>query len=659
MANTEQGAKKRGFLSRLTASQSGNTSMLIAAAIVPLIGMIGGGFDMGRMYASKTRLQHACDAAVLAGRKAMVGNAFSAANKSTAERFFKYNFPDGKYGTRFPAQTVTGAIPGVSFTLDNSQLKANAEALVPMTLMQIFGSSERPIAADCKAALNLPNSDIMFVLDTTGSMLDTNPGDTQNRMTSMRGAVSSFHTQLTNANAAGARIRYGFVPYSTSVNVGYLLRPEWMVTNATYQSRVPDGIDVTSTSTNTYEEGFTAASGSWTDLLPVTLPVTNCVTPPPTVAWNGGTISTSSGPYAGPPAGTRTVERRFWSGDGIKYWLDRTVTTNFEGSEVITSCTLRGRDYDNYVEEFNRITVPVASATANNYMWNYSPVTYDVSGLRGLTTGGSIEAQIGDNHTMRTVNWQGCIEERQTVASSDYSPIPSGALDMDIDQIPDSGNPDTQWRPALPGLVFARMDLTNANKWSVANVRTAAGAHNLGDLQDTLASCPSRAKKLSEMTGSQVSTYLASLNPTGLTYHDIGLIWGARLISPTGLFASENASAPNGDTIARHVIFMTDGEVDTQPYAYDAYGWAALDRRRSDPTKTAIDEQVTLRTEAMCSAIKAKGITVWVIAFGTDLTTLLSDCASDGKAFQAKNTAQLNAAFGQIAAGISQLRLTR
>ena len=166
------------------------------------------------------------------------------------------------------------------------------------------------------------------------------------------------------------------------------------------------------------------------------------------------------------------------------------------------------------------------------------------------------------------------------------------------------------------------------------------------------------------MTAEELDDYLGTLNPAGMTYHDIGLTWGARLISPTGLFASENSAAPNGQTIARHIIFMTDGQTDTQPYAYNSYGWEAADRRRNlnpnlAPTKEELDELVELRTAAMCQRIKGMGMTIWVVAFGTELTSILSDCASEGRAFQANNSAQLTTAFDEIAAGISHLRLTR
>src|SRR3546814_19331709 len=61
----------KGFLTRLLHNDAGNTLAIVAAAIFPLAGMIGGGLDMRCLYLAKTRLQQACDAGVLAGRKAM------------------------------------------------------------------------------------------------------------------------------------------------------------------------------------------------------------------------------------------------------------------------------------------------------------------------------------------------------------------------------------------------------------------------------------------------------------------------------------------------------------------------------------------------------------------------------------------------------------
>ena len=54
---------------RLLADTAGNSLVIMAAAMFPLAGLVGGGVDMSRLYLAKARLQQACDAGALAGRK--------------------------------------------------------------------------------------------------------------------------------------------------------------------------------------------------------------------------------------------------------------------------------------------------------------------------------------------------------------------------------------------------------------------------------------------------------------------------------------------------------------------------------------------------------------------------------------------------------------
>ena len=54
---------------RLARNTAGNTLMLVAAALVPLVAIIGSGVDIGRAYLAESRLQQACDSGVLAARK--------------------------------------------------------------------------------------------------------------------------------------------------------------------------------------------------------------------------------------------------------------------------------------------------------------------------------------------------------------------------------------------------------------------------------------------------------------------------------------------------------------------------------------------------------------------------------------------------------------
>jgi len=85
-----------GFLSRLRRDVRGNTLAFMAALLVPLAALSGSAIDVARMYAVKTRLQQACDAGALAGRKSMTsaGDLDTSAT-GPAQSFFKNNFQNG------------------------------------------------------------------------------------------------------------------------------------------------------------------------------------------------------------------------------------------------------------------------------------------------------------------------------------------------------------------------------------------------------------------------------------------------------------------------------------------------------------------------------------------------------------------------------------
>ncbi|MEL0209796.1 MAG: pilus assembly protein TadG, partial [Novosphingobium sp.] len=66
---------------------------------------------------------------------------------------------------------------------------------------------------------------------------------TQTRIQALRASMKNFYDTVAAATSGtNARIRYGFVPYSSSVNVGRLIldrNPAYLVDNWTIQSRLP------------------------------------------------------------------------------------------------------------------------------------------------------------------------------------------------------------------------------------------------------------------------------------------------------------------------------------------------------------------------------------------------------------------------------------
>jgi Flp pilus assembly protein TadG len=223
----------RGILSRLRRNQAGNVLILTAAFLIPALALIGSGVDLGRTYIARQRLQFACDAGSLAGRRAVAANQSDTVVKSEAVKFLTYNFPTQVYGTAAfasgqPTVTITGTSPKV--------VTVSANTTLPMTIMQMFGVSTMPISVTCSAQEDYVNTDVMLVLDNTLSMNCT-PGSNANcsssyevsgsKMAGMRSAVMALYTALGTAQTqlqnAGLRLRYGAVPYSSTVNIGKLI----------------------------------------------------------------------------------------------------------------------------------------------------------------------------------------------------------------------------------------------------------------------------------------------------------------------------------------------------------------------------------------------------------------------------------------------------
>ncbi len=628
-----------GILRPLLRDRSGNTSLIVAGSIAPLLAMVGGGIDMGRSYLTESRLQRACDAGVLAARKKLGPSVVTdgmvpAAVADSGNRFFNINFRSGMFGTNNRNFTMT-LEPDYS-------ISGVATVAVPTTIMKLFAISKVDVRVLCQARLNYTNTDVMMVLDTTGSMSRTNSGDKQSRITVLKSVVQTFHAQLEGSKGVGIRLRYGFVPYAVNVNVGGLLKNEWMVHNWTYQSREEQST-ATSVVDYTYTDKWLTVAGSYAASIVETYPANynppngesdsghyNCQKPAPPNHYTSSddVLTTTSEPFIGPPAGTKTTKHRRLTENGEVYWLQVNGTT----------CEVWGGIYTALTREYDQITYPVYTKSS---LFRYAPVSRDV------------------------VNWRsesnGCIEERDTYEITDYNNVNLDlALDLNIDRVPSMGVAATQWRPSYPDIIYGRaLDSNGKGKFSVDPVVTNNAYLFQPANFSGLVACPTPARKLEEMNAGDVSTYLNSLTIGGNTYHDIGMIWGGRLLSPTGLFAAENAD-DGGKPTNRHLIFLTDGQTSTNDIAYGTYGFEPLDRRRWTPSSVlSLNAVVEKRFGVACNEVKKRNITVWVIGFGTTMSDLMKDCAGAGRWFQADNATQLTAAFGKIAASMGDLRIAK
>ena len=619
---------------RLLRENVGSVLPMIAAALIPLLAMLGGSIDMGRSYLAQSRLQQACDAGVLAARKRLgtepaAGGAIPSDVAEVGNKFFNINFQDGSYGTD---NRTFNLVLGQDYSLTGE-----ATVDVPTTVMRLFGQDVVALKVDCSAQIGMTNTDIMMVLDVTGSMNETNPADSKPKIQLLKETIGSFHDQMSGASPAGTRIRYGFVPYSTNVNVSALLEDDWVVKDWKYQSRKLVGTG-TAAGTVSYWSSGSLISGTADRATQSTYVATKVSGKFTCSAAPGGARTstsvkngTTTGPFPGPPVGTITRVNYTYTYNGFDY----SVALN--GS----ICTLYKTTYKNWIASYDYVTQP---ALANSSKWQYSQLSYDVSKWRTESTG--------------------CIEERQTDLLTRDDLLTGAvdldkAMDLDLDRVPSVSDAKTQWRPHYPKLIYGR-----ALKWDGSGAFSpnpvTTSTEYFSPFYSYTASCPAPAKKLAELSSAQLSAYLNTLKAGGSTYHDIGMIWGGRLLSATGLFATENADVSGSQPTSRNLIFMTDGQTSTLDISYTAYGLEPVDQRRwKQGAADSLTSIVEARFAFSCAEVKKKNINVWVIAFGTELNPLLSDCAGPGHAFQADSGDELAGIFAKIAGSISNLRITK
>ena len=270
---------------------------------------------------------------------------------------------------------------------------------------------------------------------------------------------------------------------------------------------------------------------------------------------------------------------------------------------------------------------------------------------------GDIDGSTGNTQGFRT-SGQGCIEERPSVGNT-LSPF-------QIEDVITRGDVDTQAGNAgnEPELQFGRYDPaahTNSGSFLSGGV-TFWRIDGEDDGENVQVGCPPEATKLqayADEDAFQGAIDAATAVPTGGTYHDVGMLWGLRFISRTGFFSADNPTQRNPGQIPvnQHIVFMTDGMLDTGATLYSAHGIEQF-QNRTQGSGSQDDKHLT-RFESACDLAKSMGITVWVIALDVSDTDDVEPCATSAEHFYTSDGTDLEEIFEKIGRGIGNLRLTR
>jgi hypothetical protein len=427
-----------------------------------------------------------------------------------------------------------------------------------------------------------------------------------------------YDTVASNADPS-THLRYGIVTYTSTVNAGaavpsqYILKTDW-----NYQTRRAIGDQAYgSSSTQSYPNVTSATCDGYVSRTPALY--TNKY---------GATV------YSYDTLGNASAKV-------VDSW-----TANSTGSSK-GSCVIRTQN-----------VVP---------LWRYAQWPADISGyVASLSTGTGVPDPSKYNGSLNV--WQGCLEERQTTASATFD-INNLPPDLDPDLIPNSDA--TKWKPMWPEQTY---DRSGTDTYDISeqyfppryfsnyylNYFMNTGAE-VSRLQGGFVSCGKPVQRLAVLTRSQLSNYVNAVDfrAIGGTYHDTGMIWGTRMLSPNGVFAADTAPWPGRQSVNRSIVFMTDGDMAPNADIYGMYGVERYDKRVAAGNLTALTDRHNARFLAECAAAKARNITVYVVGFGQTLTPQLTQCASPGQAYYAGDSAALKAAFVKIANQVALLRVSK
>jgi Flp pilus assembly protein TadG len=258
----------------------GNTAIIFALAIVPMVLAAGASIDWVRANHTQTILQGAADAAAIAG--ASSGETSHAALEKIVADYVNAN----------GVPEALTSITNVESNMDehNGKFSVTIKGKIKTSLMHIAGISEMELGAFSEVGMGNRAMEVVLVLDNTGSM------NASNRLPALKDASKQLVAELLKKQEDNY-IRIGIVPFSEYVNVGKPNR------NASWISVPADTTSTTNSCWDTYPNATKSncrmESGTWSNdgvVTPYTnevcdwdygSPVQQCGPSTATMTWDG------------------------------------------------------------------------------------------------------------------------------------------------------------------------------------------------------------------------------------------------------------------------------------------------------------------------------------------------------------------------------------
>jgi len=182
--------------------------LVIAFAVIPLVGALGLATDAARGYLVKQKLSRAIDIAALAGAKVIDDPDLD----GIIQMFFTANFPPG-----FLDSVVDG--PNYEISQDNEKLTLIASATINTTFMSVLGFKTLQVSAYTEVTRESSYLDVVLAIDMSNSMNDNVPGSFEDRIDAAREAALVLVDDLFGEEETQSALKIGLVPWNDKVNV--------------------------------------------------------------------------------------------------------------------------------------------------------------------------------------------------------------------------------------------------------------------------------------------------------------------------------------------------------------------------------------------------------------------------------------------------------
>ena len=232
--------------SRMVQDRRGTVATLVALSAIPMMLAAGLALDATRLWLLQTRLQEAVDASVLLAASPSEASASTATATTDTSNLFWANFGrvsrsgnpgKGFINTGFMGATVSDTALAVTFP-DSTHVQVAATAALPMTFMQLAGSSTRSVSASATAQ-RAGGVEMALVLDISLSMIfPMGDGTNNDKEQALQAAAAGMLSALYGGNDTVPNLWLSVVPFAGAVNIGNS-HTNWL--DSSFASRNPAG----------------------------------------------------------------------------------------------------------------------------------------------------------------------------------------------------------------------------------------------------------------------------------------------------------------------------------------------------------------------------------------------------------------------------------